>query len=239
MGYSSTMIKSDLISECEKSLEFYYDYLIRLKSDKDKINILKDIISNDYYNDLFKLNKFSTLLIIFNLDLAVNIKGLYLAKHNWEKIFYIKNICLTIVEIIKKYDEKENASFLREKSSSSDELKEEFTNLTGQLRDFKKRNNYNKMKQIRDKVSAHIDISEPIYFDLLLTFDAEEIAQVVLEFMNITHKCIDYMKLLMLEENKNFVKIEKNLLNKIKFLEEYVPELSEDFEKIKGLIKSH
>lgn len=95
------------------------------------------------------------------------------------------------------------------------------------------------MKQIRDKVSAHIDISEPIYFDLLLTFDVEEIAQVVLEFMSITHKCIDYMKLLMLEENKNFVKIEKELLNKIKFLEEYVPELSEDFEKLKGLIKSH
>lgn len=72
------------------------------------------------------------------MDLAVNIKGLYLAKHNWEKIFYIKNICLTIVEIIKKY-EKENASYLSEKSNSSDELKEEFTNLTGQLRNFKKR----------------------------------------------------------------------------------------------------
>ncbi|HCN51345.1 MAG TPA: hypothetical protein DIT10_20035, partial [Chryseobacterium sp.] len=132
-------------------------------------------------NDFYTLNDISSLITICHLDLVTNSKNLYLAKSDWEKIFFIKNIFLVIYETINSYHK--HGKFLNEKSLINTLTSNEFSKVSSALKDFKKKYKYDThINRIRNKISGHINDNFEEYYDEIISFNGEETALMVLDF---------------------------------------------------------
>lgn len=132
------------------------DFSDAIKIIEDEINAIKD--RKQKYNDKHssKIEDILILILLPSADLFVGLKYLDKVESKWEKMFFVKNIYLTIYETIGTYN-KYNG-FLYNYSKVNTAISEEFKEVGKVLKEFKKKYNYDKINRIRNKMSAHIDI---------------------------------------------------------------------------------
>lgn len=112
----------------------------------------------------------------------MNKKNLYLAKSDWEKIFFIKNTFLVIYENINSYHR--NGKFLIEKSNEIENAILLLANANKLLKDFKNKYRYDThINKIRNSISGHINDNFEEYYDEILNFNGEETALMTLDFL--------------------------------------------------------
>lgn len=99
----------DLKTEAEESIKFFTTHLEKLRKFKEITKIAETTftkISTEIelsdLNSLGELIDLSSLITISHLDLIIANQAIYYSKSDWEKIYFIKNIYLTIFEIIQK-----------------------------------------------------------------------------------------------------------------------------------------
>ena len=161
-------------------------------SPEDKeINILEASIENqkkiqksleiakesEHIRNLLKLKDVLILVLVSHIDLSIGRKYLKISKIKRERMFFIKNIYLTISETIKTYDRN---IVLNENSERDGEIKNHFKSVGQKLRNFKKE--YKEIKDVRNKVSAHIDIKY-VHQEIIDT-DTDRIDNMIVTFRN-------------------------------------------------------
>jgi len=140
-----------------------------------------------------KINDVSSLFAIANLDLAVSSKMLYNASNNWEKIYVIKNVYLTVFEIFKTFSK--YGKFLNELSENAlPHLKENFVNINNSIKVFKKEYKYEAdMKIIRNNISGHISDDVDLYYNTIIQFDGDKTGEMIIEFFKITNDLHNFL----------------------------------------------
>lgn len=116
-------------------------------------------------------------------ELSISSRELYIAKNKTEQIYYIKNIYLNIARYIERM--KTQNQFLHALATSYDCLSL-FHAYTQANRDFNTR--YGKeITDNRNKIIAHFDkgTSYTEYYRTTLNYDAEAIAQMTIQFMDV------------------------------------------------------
>lgn len=181
-------MQDSFIQESDKSISYFSNFLTHLRFMKRLFSDISSIyITNTEkkeLDDFYTLNDISSLITICHLDLVTNSKNLYLAKSDWEKIFFIKNIFLVIYETINSYHK--HGKFLTEKSSANSLTSNEFLEVSLALKDFKKKYKYDThINRIRNKISGHINDNFEEYYDEIMNFNGEETALMVLDFVTI------------------------------------------------------
>jgi len=140
-----------------------------------------------------KINDVSSLFAIANLDLAVSSKMLYNASNNWEKIYVIKNVYLTVFEAFKTFSK--YGKFLNELSENAlPHLKENFVNINNSIKIFKKEYKYEAdMKIIRNNISGHISDDVDLYYNTIIQFDGDKTGEMIIEFFKITNNLHNFL----------------------------------------------
>lgn len=140
----------------------------------------------DGFDLVKKINDVVSLFAIATLDLAVSSKMLYNASNNWEKIYVIKNVYLTIFESFKTFNKyREFLNVLSDKALSH--LKESFVNINNSIKIFKKEYRYETdMKTIRNNISGHISDNVDLYYNTIIKFDGDKTGEMIIEFFKIT-----------------------------------------------------
>ncbi|AZA73209.1 hypothetical protein [Chryseobacterium indoltheticum] len=147
----------------------------------------------DGFDLVKKINDVSSLFAIATLDLAVSSKMLYNASNNWEKIYVIKNVYLTVFESFKTFGKyRQFLSLLSEKALPH--LKENFVNINNSIRVFKKEYKYDvDMKTIRNNISGHISDNVDLYYNTVIKFDGDKTGEMIIEFFKITHDLHNFL----------------------------------------------
>ncbi len=135
---------------------------------------------SELIRNLLKLNDVLILVLVSDIDLSIGRKYLKISKIKREQMFFIKNIYLTIYETIETY--KRNSELLKENSEKDDEIKECFRSVGKKLRNFNKKYNFKDIKNVRDKVSAHMDIK--YFHQEIIDTDTDRIDNMIVTFRN-------------------------------------------------------
>ena len=140
-----------------------------------------------------KINDVSSLFAIASLDLTVSSKMLYNASNNWEKIYVIKNVYLTVFETFKTFSK--YGKFLNELSENAlPHLKENFVNINNSIKVFKKEYKYEAdMKIIRNNIGGHISDDVDLYYSTIIQFDGDKTSDMVIEFFKITYDLHNFL----------------------------------------------
>ena len=160
--------KDEEIKNIEKIIEDRKNFQKRLEIKKE----------NEHNRNLSKLNDVFILVLVSYIDLSIGRKYLIISKVKREQMFFIKNIYLTISETIKTYNE--SSKLLMENSERDDEIEECFRSVGKKLRNFEKE--YKEIKDVRNKVSAHIDIKY-VHQEIIDT-DTDRIHNMIVTFRN-------------------------------------------------------
>lgn len=132
------------------------DFSDAIKIMEDEINAVKDRKQKCNNKHLSQIDDIIILILLPSADLFVGLKYLDKVESKWEKMFFTKNIYLTIYETIETYSKYNE--FLYNCTKVNVVISEEFKEVGKVLKEFKKKYNYNKINRIRNKISAHIDI---------------------------------------------------------------------------------
>ncbi|WEK69541.1 MAG: hypothetical protein P0Y62_17185 [Candidatus Chryseobacterium colombiense] len=140
----------------------------------------------DGFDLVRKINDVVSLFAIATLDLAVSSKMLYNASNNWEKIYVIKNVYLTVFESFKTFNKyRQFLNVISEKALPH--LQENFVNINNSIRTFKKEYKYETdMKTIRNNISGHISDDVDLYYKTIIKFDGDKTGEMIIEFIKIT-----------------------------------------------------
>lgn len=211
-------MQDSFIQESDKSISYFSNFLAHLRFMKRLFSDISSIYTTrtetKELNDFYTLNDISSLITICHLDLVTNSKNLYLAKSDWEKIFFIKNTFLVIYETINSYHK--HGKFLTEKSSTNNLTSNGFLEVSVALKDFKKKYKYDThINRIRNKVSGHINDNFEEYYDEIISFDGEETALMVLDFIIIIGSIQKLLTELMHAIKLDKSKIDDETLNKM------------------------
>lgn len=211
-------MQDSFIQESDKSISYFSNFLTHLRFMKrlfsDISNIYTTSTEKKELKDFYTLNDISSLITICHLDLVTNSKNLYLAKSDWEKIFFIKNIFLVIYETINSYHK--HGKFLTEKSSTHKLTSDDFLTVSSTLKDFKKKYKYDThINRIRNKISGHINDNFEEYYDEIINFDGEETALMVLDFIIIIGSIQKLLTRLIHDIKLDKSKIDNETLNKM------------------------
>lgn len=193
---------NNLIKESDESIAYFSNFLKHLRFMKKVYNeilpLYKSHENHQSLVDFNKLNDISSLITICHLDLVTNSKNLYLAKSDWEKIFFIKNTFLVIYETINSYHR--NGKFLLDKSNNNEIALSLVSNANKLLKNFKNKYRYEThINKIRNKISGHINENFEEYYDEILNFDGEETAIMTIDFLKIIEAIQLYLTELMKE----------------------------------------
>jgi hypothetical protein len=162
--------KDEEIKNIEKIIEDRKNFQKRLEIKKE----------SEHTRNLSKLNDVFTLVLVSYIDLSIGRKYLIISKVKREQMFFIKNIYLTIYETIETYNG--NSKLLKENSERDDEIKECFRSVGKKLRNFNKEYNFKDIKNVRDKVSAHMDIK--YFHQEIIDTDTDRIHNMIVTFRN-------------------------------------------------------
>ncbi len=164
-----------------------------------------------------KINDVVSLFAIAALDLAVSSKMLYNASNNWEKIYIIKNVYLTIFESFKTFNKyKEFLNILSEKALPH--LKENFVNINSSIKTFKKEYRYETdMKTIRNNISGHISDNVDLYYNTIIKFDGDKTGEMIIEFFKITDDLNNFLtdilkQIYIREQNQEVLNLAKKII---------------------------
>ncbi len=208
---------SNFPEKCDESILYFSDFLSHLRYMKNFNIEISSFFITDYdlqnLRDFNSLNDMSSLITICNLDLITCSKNLYIAKTDWEKIFFIKNIFLTIRETLKTYDSLSN--FLKEKSNMNDSIFTKFSTVSKMLKNFRKTHNYEReIIKIRNNISGHIKDFDN-YYDEIKNFDGEKTALIALDFLKVIENIQSLLSEIMKTIEFDLSNINKDELNKI------------------------
>lgn len=174
-------------------------------------------INFEVFDLVRRINDISSLFAIANLDLSVSSKMLYNASNNWEKIYVIKNIYLTIFETFRTYDK--YRKFLSTFSENTlPHLKENFLSINNSIKTFKKEYKYDtNIKTIRNNISGHISDNVDLYYNTIIKFDADKTSKMVIEFFKITHDMHNFLTDILKqnyirEQNQQILNIAKEVI---------------------------
>lgn len=185
--------KKHLIDLIDESILNYTDLLVRLKhmlemATKVEVDLKRVIPKNNDFNEVVKLQRFHSLLVISLLDLYVSSKHLLNAKSDWEKVFFIKQSFLIIYETIDKYSD-HNKDIKEFCETRFVELKDDYLTISNDLKLFKKTFSYeNMIKSIRNNIAGHIHSDFLKYFDTLLLLKDVNATDLISSFINILKK---------------------------------------------------
>lgn len=194
---------SSLLSDLRYMKSFHYAISEEFSTDKEKHEL----------NDFYKLNDITSLITICHLDLITNSKNLYLAKSDWEKIFFIKNTFLVIYETINSFHK--HGKFLKSKSKINEKISFNYDEAANELKKFKNRYKYDThINKIRNNISGHINDNFEEYYDEIINFDAERTSIMTLDFFKIINKIQN-----LLTELMKTVIIDTSKINNIKLAE--------------------
>jgi hypothetical protein len=146
----------------------------------------------DGFDLVRKINDVVSLFAIATLDLAVSSKMLYNASNNWEKIYVIKNVYLTVFESFKTFNKyRKFLNVISEKALPH--LQENFVNINNSIRTFKKEYRYDMdMKTIRNNISGHISDNVDLYYNTVIKFDGDKTGEMIIEFFKITYDLTNF-----------------------------------------------
>ncbi|CAH0213515.1 hypothetical protein [Chryseobacterium sp. Bi04] len=181
-------MQNSFIKESDESINYFSNFLTHLRFMKSLYSEISVFFTTNTekqnLHDFYILNDISSLITICHLDLVTNSKNLYLAKSNWEKIFFVKNTFLVIYETINSFHK--HGKFLNEKSKLNESISSVFSKVNTDLKDFKKKYKYDThINKIRNTISGHINDNFEEYYDEIINFDAEKTALMTLDFINI------------------------------------------------------
>lgn len=162
-----------------------FNFLDELKKQLDDNQWENTIFTSTTLDDLKNLLKISSLFAISELDLIVAMKQIESAKYRWEEIFFVKNIYLTIYEVLITYSK--YGKFLNEYIKQKEErIKEKYKSITEDLKSFKQRYKYSsEIVPIRNNVSGHISIDFNSYYETVIQFDRKEVIKMSRDFFKI------------------------------------------------------
>lgn len=211
-------MQDSFIQESDESINYFSNFLTHLRFMKKLYCDISDIYitteEKKELNDFYTLNDISSLITICHLDLVTNSKNLYLAKSDWEKIFFIKNIFLVIYETINSYHK--HGKFLNGKSLINSLTSNEFLKITSVLKDFKRKYKYDThINRIRNKISGHINDNFEEYYDEIINFNGEETALMVIDFIMIISSIQKLLTELIKTIELDNSKIDRGTLNKM------------------------
>ncbi len=217
------MTKKEILNEeSNKSIDFFSNHLEQLRKQRISISSLIEKLSLESkkvnltnFENLNVFLKLSSLVTISHLDLIVAIKQMNIVESAWEKIFFIKNIYLTIHETLITY--KSYQKFLFDFSvSRSPELRNELNLVKNHLKDFRKKYDESEINEIRNKVSGHICEDFDLYYDTIVKFDGEHSTQMCIDFLkviqsfqNLSNSFLQYQDSELKRENEEFDKMFK------------------------------
>ena len=160
--------KDEEIKNIEKIIEDRKNFQKRLEIKKE----------NEHTRNLSKLNDVFILVLVSYIDLSIGRKYLIISKVKREQMFFIKNIYLTIYETIQTYNG--NSKLLKENSERDDEIKNHLKSVGQKLRNFERE--YKEIKDVRNKVSAHMDIK--YFHQEIIDTDTDRIHNMIVTFRN-------------------------------------------------------
>jgi hypothetical protein len=161
---------------------------VKIHFDKNNIDMCLD-----GFDLVKKINDVVSLFAIATLDLAVSSKMLYNTSNNWEKIYVIKNVYLTVFETFKTFSK--YGKFLNELSGNAlPHLKVNFVNINNSIKIFKKEYKYEAdMKIIRNNIGGHISDDVDLYYNTIIQFDGDKTSDMVIEFFKITYDLHNFL----------------------------------------------
>ena len=123
-----------------KNIDHFDDFISLLENTMKEYRDIKTLIEKDNlserFEDLQKTNELAMLFTVANSDLTISLKNLHIVKNDSEKLFFVKNIFLTIHETIVAYQG--NGKFINNLCQTYDETKDAYKIVTDNLRKFKK-----------------------------------------------------------------------------------------------------
>lgn len=168
-------------------IDYFDDFIILLENSIKEYRDIKQLINKEnifdkfegIFNDIQKTNELAMLFVVANLDLSISLKNLHIVKTDSEKLFFLKNIFLTIHETIVVYSE--NGKFIKDICEEYTEAKEVNQIVAANLRKFKKDFDYDRyVIPIRNNISAHINIDS--FYDETIQIDVEKTNEMALAF---------------------------------------------------------
>lgn len=201
----------NLVQESDESIKFFSNFLSHLRFMRGFNSDISIYFSTEEekknLEDFYKLNDISSLITICHLDLITNVKNLYLAKSDWEKIFFIKNLFLVIYETINSFHK--HGKFLFSKSQATPNILELYRTANDDLKSFKHNYKYNThINKIRNNISGHINDNFEEYYDEIMNFDGDKTAKMASSFFRIIEKIQNLLNELMKTIKLDYSKID-------------------------------
>lgn len=218
----------------KKAIEDNSKRIDRLVQQYRKLLIISEFGKKQQLNIDTEINKDDNIRLIelycnfldATTELFISCRELYIAKTKTEQIYYIKNIYLCLARYIDRM--KQQSRFLQSLATDYDchSLFEEYTR---DSREFFKQYR-DQITNNRNKIVAHYDIKINCidYYDITLKYDAEEICQMAIQFM-------DVQKLLSALLGELFSKVlDKMSCNSAKSEQQQINNLFDKIEILKG-----
>jgi len=168
-------------------IEYFDNFITFLENGIKEYRDIKTLINKDNISSEFKeifdgiqeINELAMLLIVANSDLAISLKHLHLVTTDSEKLYFLKNVFLTIHEVIVAYSAK--GKLINNLCNNSDEAREIYKMTAANLKKFKKDFNYESyIIPIRNNVSAHINIDA--FYDETIELDTEKAIEMIRQY---------------------------------------------------------
>lgn len=181
----------DFKNEAEETVIFFTNHLDKLRKFKNVSKITQDFISKlaievelEDLTSIDELIDLSALITISQLDLITANKALFFSTSDWEKIYFIKNIYLTIYESLKTY--KKYEKFLFDITSNSPKLKLKLDEIASEIKEFRRNYKYSThIDFIRNNISGHINKDFELYYDTIIDFNGDDAAKMCVNFFKI------------------------------------------------------
>jgi len=225
---------TELIKECDESITFYTEHLNKLRSFIDvqekSVTLLKDInpqVKLEEIEEISQFNNLNALLSITIIDLSVVTKNLFLAKTDWERIFFIKHSYLIIFESLKKLRPNKGTPYVEQRLFSKyKSIAPEYTSCLAAIDKFKERTEFKKIEITRNHVAGHIDKNFRKYYQTVSNLNGQEAGLIIRDFILIINKMINVTQSYSSTALQNSLKEEDQIDEKIKILKDH-------FDKIK------
>lgn len=183
-----SLAKNGLIEIIDSTLPFNTDilekgysiakYCVGLSQNSNLGTDLLEEISN-----LHKLSNLLALLTISSMDLMVVSKNLYVSRHTWELVHFIKNGYLVIYETINTYH-KYRQSLYEMILQKVPKMAISYDEVSKEIKSFKKEFGYQKeMSEIRNIICGHISDDFVLYYDTVLKLNTEVFCGMVIKFV--------------------------------------------------------
>lgn len=189
------MIKENRIKALDQTINRCFD---SLKKARSNIQIFENINKerertpfienfNEYENA--KKGLYLTLTcFIAKYNIAVILKHIMISGSGKDIIFFEKELCLTVFEILLNLDK--YTPFIRNESQDSNELLEDYSTFLQKMGIIKKHRNI--LKKIRNHSTGHVDIDYIKYYDSMLLLNDLPLIEIISNFNDLIDFTLEF-----------------------------------------------